>query len=47
MSQSPLRVGMIGFGTVGRGVAELLRDEAALYADRVGRSLRTGSGARA
>ncbi|MEM7625358.1 MAG: homoserine dehydrogenase [Planctomycetota bacterium] len=39
MSESTLKVGMIGFGTVGRGVAELLRDEADLYADRVGQSI--------
>lgn len=30
---------MIGLGTVGRGVAELLRDEAALYTQRCGRPL--------
>ena len=26
MSQPPLRVAMIGYGTVGRGVAQLLKD---------------------
>lgn len=36
----PLNVAMIGFGTVGRGVAKLLDEQAELYADRVGRSIR-------
>ncbi|MDX1682106.1 MAG: homoserine dehydrogenase [Phycisphaeraceae bacterium] len=36
MSQQPLRVGMIGCGTVGSGVARLLRDKAELYAGRAG-----------
>ncbi|MFI4861503.1 MAG: homoserine dehydrogenase [Phycisphaerales bacterium JB063] len=39
MSIKPLGVGMIGLGTVGRGVAALLRDEAGLYARRCGRGL--------
>ncbi|MEM9416261.1 MAG: homoserine dehydrogenase [Planctomycetota bacterium] len=39
MSDKPLGVGMIGLGTVGRGVAALLRDEAGLYAERCGRGL--------
>lgn len=39
MSEPVLKVGMIGFGTVGRGVAELLRDEAELYTSRVGRCI--------
>lgn len=33
----PIGVGMIGCGTVGSGVARLLREEAALYAHRLGR----------
>lgn len=36
----PVRVAMIGYGTVGRGVAELLRQQAELYAERVGRPIR-------
>jgi len=39
MSQPPLQVAMIGYGTVGRGVAQLLDEQADLYADRVGRSI--------
>jgi len=39
MPQQPLNVGMIGFGTVGRGVARLLREQADLYAHRVGRPI--------
>ncbi|MEM6392243.1 MAG: homoserine dehydrogenase [Planctomycetota bacterium] len=33
------RVKMIGLGTVGAGVAELLRDQAGLYAERLGKSV--------
>ena len=36
---APLRLGLIGFGTVGRGVAQLLDEQARLYAQRVGRPL--------
>jgi len=39
VSDKPLGIGMIGLGTVGRGVAGLLRDEAGLYAERCGRAL--------
>lgn len=39
MSESAIGVGMIGFGTVGQAVAALLRDEAALYAHRLGRPI--------
>lgn len=39
MTEQVLKVGMIGFGTVGRGVAQLLREQAELYADRVGRPI--------
>ncbi|MFW6033474.1 MAG: homoserine dehydrogenase, partial [Phycisphaeraceae bacterium] len=39
MSEKPIGVGMIGCGTVGGGVAELLRDEAELYAQRAGRPI--------
>lgn len=39
MSQPPLQVAMIGYGTVGRGVAQLLHEQADLYADRVGRPI--------
>ena len=39
VSDKPLGIGMIGLGTVGRGVAGLLRDEASLYAERCGRAL--------
>ena len=35
----PVGVGLIGLGTVGGGVAELLHTHAALYADRVGRPI--------
>ena len=37
---APFTLGLIGYGTVGRGVAQLLHDQADLYADRVGRPLR-------
>jgi len=33
---------MIGYGTVGRGVAGLLRDHAALYTVRTGQAVRLG-----
>ncbi|MEM9753051.1 MAG: homoserine dehydrogenase [Planctomycetota bacterium] len=36
-SDATIGVGIIGLGTVGRGVAELLRDHAATYAKRAGR----------
>ncbi|MFW6058624.1 MAG: homoserine dehydrogenase [Phycisphaeraceae bacterium] len=39
MSESAIGVGMIGCGTVGGAVAALLRDEAALYARRLGRPI--------
>jgi len=39
VANSPLGIGMIGLGTVGGGVAALLRDEAELYAKRCGRSI--------
>ncbi len=39
MSLEPLGIGMIGYGTVGSGVAALLRDQAELYAARVGRPI--------
>ncbi|MEM6460035.1 MAG: homoserine dehydrogenase, partial [Planctomycetota bacterium] len=39
MSKTPFQIGMIGYGTVGRGVAQLLRDEADLYAARFGRAV--------
>ena len=39
MAQSSIGIGMIGFGTVGGGVAMLLRDHADLYARRVGATL--------
>ncbi|MEM9882339.1 MAG: homoserine dehydrogenase, partial [Planctomycetota bacterium] len=39
MSENPYRVGMIGYGTVGRGVAQLLHELADLYAARLGRPL--------
>ena len=35
----PIGVGMIGGGTVGSGVAQLLREHAAMYADRAGRPI--------
>ena len=37
---TPLQLGMIGLGTVGGGVAELLNTHADLYAQRLGRPLR-------
>ncbi|MEM8739750.1 MAG: homoserine dehydrogenase [Planctomycetota bacterium] len=39
MSALPYNVGMIGFGTVGRGVEKLLREQANLYTQRLGRPL--------
>ena len=39
MPEVPLNVAMIGFGTVGRGVAQLLREQADLYTQRVGRPI--------
>lgn len=36
---SPLRIGMIGLGTVGSGVARILQDHAARTAERAGRPL--------
>ena len=39
MDSATLRIGMIGFGTVGRGVEQLLRQQADLYADRTGKRL--------
>ncbi len=39
MSQPAFHVAMIGYGTVGRGVAQLLHEQADLYADRVGRRI--------
>jgi len=38
-SARPVGVGMIGFGTVGSGVARLLREHADLYASRIGRRI--------
>ena len=42
MADEPIVVGLIGCGTVGGGVAELLRDQADLYAKRVGRPIVLG-----
>jgi homoserine dehydrogenase len=39
VSGSAIGVGLIGCGTVGGGVAELLRDQAELYTQRVGRPI--------
>ena len=39
VSQRVIGIGMIGLGTVGGGVAKLLRDEAALYQRRLGAKL--------
>ncbi len=39
MADQGIGIGMIGCGTVGGGVATLLRDEAALYAERLGRAV--------
>ena len=39
MPEQPIGVGMIGCGTVGGAVAQLLREEAALYAHRAGRPI--------
>lgn len=39
MAESAIGVGMIGCGTVGSGVAELLRTQAQLYAKRLGRPI--------
>lgn len=40
MNETPLYIGMLGCGTVGSGVVQLLRDEADLYAHRGGRPLK-------
>ena len=39
MAQQKIGVGMIGFGTVGSGVAKLLYEQADLYAQRVGKTI--------
>ena len=39
MALQKIGVGMIGFGTVGSGVAKLLFEQAALYAQRVGKTI--------
>ncbi|MEM9418259.1 MAG: homoserine dehydrogenase [Planctomycetota bacterium] len=39
MLQQPLSVAMIGYGTVGRGVAQLLHEQAELYIQRTGRAI--------
>ena len=39
MALSPIGIGMIGCGTVGGGVAKLLTQQAALYAQRLGRAV--------
>ncbi len=39
MSAPPYQLGLIGFGTVGQGVARLLHQQRTLYTSRVGRSL--------
>ncbi len=39
MDQQPIGIGLIGFGTVGQGVAKLLQEQAAVYAQRLGRKL--------
>ena len=41
-SNRPLRVGMLGLGTVGSAVARLLRENAGLYAERAGRPIELG-----
>lgn len=38
-SGTPLRIGMLGLGTVARGVIQILKDSSALLAQRVGRPL--------
>lgn len=42
-NEQPLGIGMIGCGTVGGGVAELLRDQADLYSARLGRPVQLKS----
>ncbi|MFA9477301.1 homoserine dehydrogenase [Phycisphaerales bacterium AB-hyl4] len=39
MAAKPIGIGMIGCGTVGGGVATLLREQAALYEQRIGRPI--------
>jgi homoserine dehydrogenase len=39
MTNEPFKLAMIGYGTVGRGVAQLLHQQAELYTHRTGRSL--------
>ncbi len=39
MSQTPFRIGMIGCGTVGGGVAKLLTEQRELYHHRLGRTI--------
>ena len=38
--ESELRVGLLGFGTVGQGVAQILRENASLMAHRAGRPVK-------
>ena len=42
LSTRPLRIGMLGLGTVGAAVAGLLRENAGLYAERAGRPIELG-----
>ena len=39
-TDSVLRVGLLGFGTVGQGVAQILRENAALMEHRAGRPVK-------
>ena len=40
INNSPLVIGLAGFGTVGSGLAEVLRENAALIRNRIGRELK-------
>ena len=42
MAESAIGVGLIGCGTVGGGVVKLLRDQADVYAQRIGRPIVLG-----